>query len=277
MAESLIGQKDTSQLEHLTWPEAREVAQKADSVVLIPVGATEQHGPHMPLGTDSINVNWICVQAARKANALVAPCIRFGVSDNHMDFHGTITLAPDTLIAVMCDVVSSLHHHGFRRFLFVNGHGGNNATLDVAAIKLRAMFPEALIGNTYSAALARTASEAVSDSGIIYHAEEMETSKSLFLTPELVDMTKSVPGREPEFMRYYHRYYEGTGDPDDVSRLVSYGLPPTSTLTKTGIMGDPETSTAEKGRIIAESAEQQLCLAIEDLQNHAGYTKLVVK
>lgn len=257
--------KNPIALEHLTWPEV-EAFQRESDVVVIPVGSTEQHGHHLPLGTDSINVDWMCQEAAKREAALVTPCVRFGVSHNHIDFVGTLTLEPETLIAIVMDLVRSLHHHGFTRVLIVNGHGGNNATLDVAAIKARRAFPDMIVGHAYSAALGKEGYRQVAESGIVYHADEGETSKSLVVSPELVDMDQATRGLEDVFTDYYHRYYKASDDPDSMHGLVSYGLPPTAALTKTGVMGDATVGSRAKGEAIAEAAVAALARVIKDIK-----------
>src|SRR3954447_15782833 len=120
-------------LADLTWPELNELRDEID-LVLIPVGSNEQHGPNLALQMDSVGA----FEFARRASArmaprlLVAPVVPWGVSHHHMVFPGTITLSPDTFIQVILEIVETLHHHGFERFMIVNGHGGNNAAIDIA-------------------------------------------------------------------------------------------------------------------------------------------------
>ena len=259
-----ITEKDVAQLEHLTWPEAREAAER-DAVVLIPVGATEQHGHHLPLGTDTLNVAFIAKRAARAAGAIMVPALAVGVSQNHRAFPGTLSLTPRTLISVLTEIVDGLYANGFKRFIFVNGHGGNNATIDVAAIELRSKYPDLVVGNTYAAALTSPLAYDISDSGIVYHAEETETSNSLYTTPALVNMANAHDGRAEAFTSYYHKYYHGSeGNP--INLLVQYGLPQTETLTSTGVMGDARPSTAEKGQQLADFAVENLVHVIRDAQ-----------
>lgn len=268
-----ISEKDFAQLEHLTWPEARAAADR-DAVVLIPVGATEQHGHHLPLGTDTLNVAFIAKLAARATGAVMVPPLSVGVSQNHRAFPGTISLTPRTLIAVLTEMVGSLYENGFRRFIFVNGHGGNNATIDVAAIELRGRHEDIVVGNTYAAALTAPLAYEISDSGVVYHAEETETSNSLYTTPALVDMSKARDGRAETFMSYYSKYYHGSPD-NPIHMLVQYGLPQTEVLTETGVMGDARPSTAEKGRRLAEFAVENLKRVIEDAAQYVTGESLV--
>lgn len=115
----------------LTWPAVADYLETSTGI-MVPIGSTEQHGPTGLLGTDALCAEAVALRAGEIAGALVAPTLAIGMAQHHMGFAGTITLKPSTLIALVGDVVSSLAEHGFRRILFVNGHGGNVATLGAA-------------------------------------------------------------------------------------------------------------------------------------------------
>ena len=110
----------------MTWPEVNEVISEG-RVALIPVGAIEQHGPHLPLDTDNLFVESICTRAAERAPDVFVtlPPIHYGFNDHNMDFPGTITIKMQHFIDYGFDVGASLAYHGFRRILYVNGHGSN--------------------------------------------------------------------------------------------------------------------------------------------------------
>lgn len=125
------------QLAHLTWQEVEAYLEHAKGIIL-PVGSTEQHGPNGLIGTDALCAEGIARAVGEVTGALVAPSLNFGMAQHHMAFSGTMTLRPQTLLAVLVDLLSSLAQHGFERCLVINGHGGNMATIMAAFSELHA-------------------------------------------------------------------------------------------------------------------------------------------
>lgn len=113
-----------------------------DNRVILPIGATEQHGRHLGVGADFLIAQAIAEQIGAQTRVLVAPTLAYGMSHQHMEFSGTLSLSPTTLSAVLQDLLHSLYRHGFRRVLVVNGHGGNQPSVQSAAAIVQTQFPD---------------------------------------------------------------------------------------------------------------------------------------
>ncbi|HJN15021.1 MAG TPA: creatininase family protein, partial [Armatimonadota bacterium] len=105
-----------------TW---KEVEDSGAEIVIIPIGAVEQHGPHLPLGTDWYAADRVAAQVGEQLNAYVLPALPISNSQEHLDFRGSVSLRPQTLALVLEDIILSLAHQGFGKFVIVNSHGGN--------------------------------------------------------------------------------------------------------------------------------------------------------
>jgi creatinine amidohydrolase len=132
-------------LQFMTWPQVEKYSKKSQGVI-IPIGATEQHGPTGLIGTDAICAETLAWKAGELADAIVGPTLAVGMSEHHMHFPGSVTLRPTTLITVVRDVVVSLARHGFTRFFFVNGHGGNTASINAAFFEVYSEVPHLVKG-----------------------------------------------------------------------------------------------------------------------------------
>ena len=189
-------------MKKILWQELRrtefEEAVKADAVVIIPVGSTEQHGNHLPINTD-MNCCFTIAQRAAQAidefPVLVLPPVWTGYSPHHMQHPGTITLKHHTFVELLTQIATCVHAHGFKKLLFLNGHGGNSPIIAALRTKLAAEVGISSIGYTYwNISPTDKVLEAVSeaDKGSIGHSGEAETSLQLYLQPELVDMDSAV-------------------------------------------------------------------------------------
>jgi creatinine amidohydrolase len=139
-------------LQNQTWSEVESYLRRSRGII-IPIGSTEQHGPNGLIGTDAICAEVIAEGVGKAADALVAPTIAVGMAQHHLGFAGSMTLRPTTLIAVVRDMVESLMRHGFDRFFFINGHGGNIATVTAAFSEIHAARSLQAAGNAPSVKL----------------------------------------------------------------------------------------------------------------------------
>jgi creatinine amidohydrolase len=247
--------------ERLTWPEVRAVAEQ-DLVCLIPVATLEDHGPHLPIDTDLRITAEICRRAAEAApdEVLLLPPIPHGYSPHHMDFPGPITIAWDTFTRYCTDVGTSLARHGFRRMLFLNGHGSNQNLVEMAARLVGLEHPDVLAAaafHTSGPASARLIEELrESDRGGMAHACELETSMYLAIDPDAVDMDKAVDERG--FPAGQHSWMDWSDGPLKL-------MPWWSSFSRTGIQGDATKGTAEKGEALLDAAVFECVAFVREL------------
>ncbi len=241
---------DKPLLETMTWPEARRAAEDGGRVVLLPVGAIEQHGPHLPVDVDNRIVTWLCDEAARRRPDLIvsAPPIHYGFNEHNMGFPGTVSVEVEHFVAYVYDVCRSFVRQGHTRVVLVNGHGSNAMPCALVARKVVNASQDALAAAVNHWALARDLAARIRETprGGMAHACEYETSWYLFLDPAAVHMERAVPDMLAARSRYiWVDLMAGDGPValiDDWSR-VSNG---------SGVEGDPTTASAEKGRRYAE-------------------------
>ena len=126
----------TPELGRMSWTEVAEIVPE-NPVLLLPIGTMEQHGPHLPVNADNMVAEYVALHAAEQTNAYVLPCINYGCSAVFRHFPGTIPVRQETLANVIRDVCQSLIAHGFRRFIFVDNHGGNEGVCEQVARELK--------------------------------------------------------------------------------------------------------------------------------------------
>lgn len=244
-------------LGELTWVDVKEFL-KVHDVVIVPVGSCEQHGPHLPIDTDTYDAFWLSMKAAQKAQCtLVAPPIYYGVSSHHMDFPGTITLTPHTLEQLAYEVAFSLTKHGFKKILFENGHGGNTPALEAAAQRIK-MDTNAFVAiDTVS--LIPDFIEKHIETLYDVHAGEFETSTTLANREKFVvkDRIKKPRITLPK-SKYTRIGLKETGP------KVSWSFK-TREISETGVIGDPTKATKEKGETAWKLAIERLADLITEL------------
>jgi creatinine amidohydrolase len=233
------------------------------TVVVVPTGSIEQHGPHLPLDTDSFlcaNVARVAAERARqKGPVLVTPTACFGSSEHHMAFPGTVTLRPETFGQAVAEICVSLARHGLRRQVVVNGHGGNTALLAAAVQQLGFEAPIQVLAVDYWTLARELAAEVrESPSGGMGHACEFETSLMLYLRPESV--RRELIAREIVGPRYADERF----DLFESGAVTAHWK--THELTRSGVMGAPDLATEEKGRLLFEACAEGLANLIEELR-----------
>ena len=252
-------------LPHMTVPEVQDLLTRTD-MVIIPVGAVEQHGLHLPTGTDIISGIERAKLIAAQTDVLVAPVLFLGQSPYHMEFEGTITLSSETIQQVMVEAVESLLRHGFKRFLFLSAHGGNAAatTFIVDRINQETAGIAIDLGSAIGPFREGERLAAIPDPGLFdRHAGVSETSRALYLMPDLVDLEAAVPAQLtlPEHMEAMLPEVIA-GDPTALKVFLAEGLKDSRTgkgtsaaeMSTTGVWGvrDPKEATLEQGRLETE-------------------------
>lgn len=234
---------------------------RAKTVLVIPLGSVEQHGHHMPLGTDTMLAHALSLAAAERSGGgvVVLPPPWYGFSAHHMKFPGSITLTHKTLMAMVEDIVASLAHHGFTRVVLLNGHGGNNGVVDVLASVLghKHYGKMRIAGFTYFALAAQAIAELRrSEPGGMGHACEFETAMILHLRPDLVATDKA------------RTIYPDPGSPYLSTDLLKGSAVKTyldfKDLSPHGTLGDPSLASPEKGAQFFAAVVAELVRFMED-------------
>lgn len=234
----------------LTWAEVNDFAREG-KVVLLPVGAIEQHGPHLPLDTDNVGAEAICRRAAQREPSLLVcmPTVHYGFNEQGLDFPGTISITENNFVGYIFDLCASLTRMGFRKIVIVNGHGGNACFLEAAARLVTARTPAlaAMVG------LFGLGQRAVEEAHIDMeggHAGDLETSIYLACAPNLVKMELRIRETPGARGRWFWGGLAGHG----AVRMMNHA----SRLTVSGVAGNPTDASAEKG-------EAFLAAAVDDL------------
>jgi creatinine amidohydrolase len=241
-------------LHDLTREQANELAPEA--LVVFPTGATEQHGPHMPVGTDCFAVEAVARAAAQMASeyfpVVVAPTLPFGSSQHHLPFGGTMSISTETYYRTVYDLTHSLIQSRFRRIFIINGHGGNNELVQLVARDLALQHPANLAAASYwtTAWDALVSVEAHVPGRLPGHAGAFETSVVLALRPELVQEPRperpNASGSGPRGQSSYRAEYHGSWQAMD------------------GYTDSPARATAEMGQRYIDAAVPAVAQALRE-------------
>ncbi|MDQ6657840.1 MAG: creatininase family protein [Actinomycetota bacterium] len=231
------------------WPDLARYLDKSEErnlVGLVPVGAIEQHGPHLPVGTDALIAGALCARAAELAGCIALPTILLGVSYGHgTRLPGTLSLTPDLLVATVHQYVRWAAVAGLRRLLFVNAHFGNAAALGVATDHIRLHAPQLRVGVlAWWSATDHVLAEVTADGDDI-HANRAETSMMLAIAPNLVLMDRAADADEP----------------DRTNGLVFRYT--AAALSLNGVTGRPSEATVELGNLLVEEVVEEIAARVQ--------------
>lgn len=246
---------------YLTWTEIKQMPNKENVVIIQPIGAIEQHGPHLPIAVDSAISLGVLGKALEQLEpdvpAYALPCLYYGKSNEHDGFPGTITLSATTLLSVIQEMAVSIYRAGFRKLVLMNSHGGQPQIMEIAARDLHQEHPDFAVFPLFTWRVPNIAGDLLTEQENKYgiHAGDAETSIMLSLLPEQVKMNLAVK-----------EYPQGL--PQN-SLLDMEGKLPFAWLTKelsnTGVMGDATAASQAKGDRILESLANGWVKVIRDI------------
>jgi creatinine amidohydrolase len=237
------------QLERMSSPEAKVAARESNGVVIIPIGAIEAHGPHLPVGTDTIETYEIGYRAAQQAKVVIVPPIWYGNSMGTLDFPGTVAVSSEALKGFVRDILMSLIKHGYNKPVILSGHGGNHGILDILAEEIH-MEMGILICRISAWGLATgPAPEAVPDYD--GHGGSSETSVMLHLCPDDVDVDKFVDSKPELELTEYGTPYPA---PSSLYRKGPVKIPLLmGEMSEHSHHGDPNLASSERGAALLDA------------------------
>ena len=246
---------------YLTWTEIEQMPNKENAIIVQPVGAIEQHGPHLPIAVDSAISMGVLGKALSQLDeeipAYALPCLYYGKSNEHSGFPGTVTLSAATLLSVITEVATSIYRSGFRKLILMNSHGGQPQIMEIAARDLHEKHSDFAVFPFFTWRVPHIAGDLLTEKEKEYgiHAGDAETSIMLSLLPEQVKMDRAVK-----------EYPQGL--PENSSIDMEGNLPfawLTKELSKSGVMGDATAATKQKGDRILQSVADGWVRVIEDV------------
>ncbi|NGP46463.1 creatininase family protein [Bacillaceae bacterium SIJ1] len=225
----------------------RSIQQKP--IALLPVGAVEAHGAHLPLGTDNVLAEEMAKKLAERTPAYVLPTMPFGQVWSLKDFPGSLNVSNEALIAILTDLGESLYRQGFRIFAMINGHLGNGVALKEAARVLYDTCPDLKVFYFFYPGMSQTVPtvrETTAAHSSYFHACEIETSFMLYLAKQHVDMTKAID------------------DTPNIPATADVTPTPWQAFTSTAVLGDATLAHADKGKVVIDHALEQMTTMLHD-------------
>ena len=222
-----------------------------DTVVILPVAALEQHGPHLPVMVDSRLAEEVSKRTASLGRAkgipiITLPVVWHGLSEHHMPFGGTVTLTSNTFFLIVRDLIKSISRHGFSKFLILNGHGGNITAAEVCAQDISMELSLPIVAATYWLEAADRFAKILETQTNVMHACEAETSMMMALEPDLVVDSLLNEAKGPMKLDFLNA---GKG---------SYRWRSLTHVTSNGVIGDPSHSSSGKGEQLLWEASQAI-------------------
>jgi creatinine amidohydrolase len=257
-------------LQELTWEDVADYL-KTDDIIICPVGSTEEHGPAGPLGLDSYAAIALAEDTAKETGVMIAPPLWFGDSSHHLGFPGTISLQPETLGAVLKDIVRSLAKNGFSKFLIINGH--KSANLPALKTACKSLHEEELPGVLLALADPMYLAKGIAHikDAIEHHAGELEVSHVWYKHPHLIKPEKLTPEHidlEPVFSPFVHKDLLGGGGGDTIE--IFWNSQEQKTFAPTGSYSDSTKASPDKGKQYHEHMVKNLVEFIGWLRSYDG-------
>ena len=246
-------------LPFLSWTAIADLPDKSNTVIVLPTGAIEQHGPHLPCSVDSVISSGVAGHALARLPADIPayaiPPITYGKSDEHLHFPGTLTLSGDTLLHTLLEIAESLYRAGFRKLLMINGHGGQPQVLQMASREMRLRHGDMILipHDVFNVPNSEKQFLSPQEQKMAMHAGHSETALMLALAPECVHMARAVANFPPPFPCPTL----SKGRP--AAAWASYDFGPS------GVIGAPTTATLEQGQGLLESLAVSWAQAISEI------------
>ncbi len=248
--------KSAAKLEEMNWPDIKALLNRTN-IAIVPVGSLEQHGPHLPINTDTVIACEVAKRAVQRVGVAVSPPISFGFSVEHQNYPGTISLSAESFMNVVQDVCKSLVYHGFRKIVLLNAHGGNTGILTAILQSIRSEY-NVTVSLVSIWGLAKDEFDRIRESEPvpIAHGEECETSLMLAIDPAKVDLermkrTKPRPRLGASMLHYKIGVRAGWRTED---------------ISESGVIGDPTKATREKGERLLAAITEKLVNYLEKLE-----------